>query len=75
MIALEACIQNGPLGVLIVTLTLTFTGAQQHEVLLMPVLYSLFILLTGSFVTIWIRKITNREEQVRAQCKIGGAAA
>ncbi len=72
-IALETGIQNGPLAVLIVTLT--FTGTQQQEVLLIPVLYSLFIVVTSSVVTIWFRKITTREEVQRDQAKIGAAAA
>jgi bile acid transporter len=72
-IALETGIQNGPLGVLIVVLT--FTGAQQQEVLLIPVLYSLFIVLTASAVTIWFRRITTREELARDSSKIGALAA
>ncbi|MGA1252807.1 MAG: bile acid:sodium symporter, partial [Burkholderiaceae bacterium] len=42
-IALETGIQNGPLAALIVTLT--FTGDLQQQVLLVPLLYSLFIVL------------------------------
>jgi BASS family bile acid:Na+ symporter len=72
-IALETGIQNGPLGVLIVVLT--FTGTQQQEVLLIPVLYSLFIVLTASAVTIWFRRITTREELARDRAKIGAMAA
>lgn len=72
-IALETGIQNGPLGVLIVVLT--FTGTQQQEVLLIPVLYSLFIVLTASAVTIWFRRITIREETARDNAKIGALAA
>ncbi len=68
-IALETGIQNGPLGVLIVLLT--FTGTQQQEVLLIPVLYSLFIVLTSSAVTVWFRRITTREELRRDNAKIG----
>jgi BASS family bile acid:Na+ symporter len=71
-IALETGIQNGPLAVLIVTLT--FTGTQQQDVLLIPVLYSLFIVLTSSFVTIWFRGITTREELARDNAKIGALA-
>lgn len=71
-IALETGIQNGPLAVLIVVLT--FTGTQQQEVLLIPVLYSLFIVLTSSAVTVWFRKITTREELSRDQAKIGALA-
>jgi BASS family bile acid:Na+ symporter len=72
-IALETGIQNGPLGVLIVVLT--FTGTQQQEVLLIPVLYSLFIVLTASAVTIWFRRITTGEELARDNAKIGALAA
>jgi predicted Na+-dependent transporter len=72
-IALETGIQNGPLGVLIVVLT--FTGTQQQEVLLIPVLYSLFIVLSSSAVTIWFRRITTREELARDSAKIGSLVA
>jgi len=71
-IALETGIQNGPLAVLIVLLT--FTGSQQQEVLLIPVLYSLFIVVSSSFVTMWFRKLTTREEMARDQAKIGALA-
>jgi hypothetical protein len=62
-IALETGIQNGPLAVLIVLLT--FRDALQQEVLLIPVLYSLFIVLTSSAITVWFRRITTREELAR----------
>ncbi len=71
-IALETGIQNGPLGVLIVLLT--FTGTQQQEVLLIPVLYSLFIVLSSAAVTVWFRRITTREELARDAAKIGAVA-
>ncbi len=71
-IALEAGIQNGPLAVLIVLLT--FSGTQQQEVLLIPVLYSLFIVLTSAAVTVWFRRITTREELARDAAKIGALA-
>ncbi len=67
-IALETGIQNGPLAVLIVTLT--FTGTMQQQVLLIPVLYSLFIVLTSSAITVWFRRITTREELTRDQAKV-----
>jgi BASS family bile acid:Na+ symporter len=67
-IALETGIQNGPLGVLIVLLT--FKGEMQQQVLLIPVLYSLFIVLTSSAVTVWFRGITTREEIARDQAKV-----
>ena len=72
-IALETGIQNGPLAVLIVTLT--FTGTVQQQVLLVPVLYSLFIVLTSSAVTVWFRGITTREELARDQAKVPAASA
>jgi bile acid transporter len=68
-IALETGIQNGPLAVLIVLLT--FSGTQQQEVLLIPVLYSLFIVISSSAVTVWFRGITTREELSRDAAKIG----
>lgn len=68
-IALETGIQNGPLAVLIVLLT--FSGTQQQQVLLVPVLYSLFIVLTSAAVTVWFRRITTREELARDEAKIG----
>ena len=67
-IALETGIQNGPLAVLIVLLT--FQGDIQQEVLLIPVLYSLFIVLTSAAVTVWFRRISTREELARDNSKI-----
>lgn len=68
-IALETGIQNGPLGVLIVTLT--FSGDMQQQVLLVPVLYSLFIVLTSSAVTVWFRRLAAREVAQRENAKVG----
>ena len=72
-IALETGIQNGPLGILIVVLT--FSGEMQQQVLLIPVLYSLFIVLTSSAVTVWFRGITTREDLARDRAKVITAAA
>jgi BASS family bile acid:Na+ symporter len=71
-IALETGIQNGPLGVLIVLLT--FTGQQQQDVLLIPVLYSLFIVITSSIATIWFRRLSTREELARDNAKVPTSA-
>lgn len=71
-IALETGIQNGPLGVLIVLLS--FSGEQQQQVLLIPVLYSLFIVLSSSAVTVWFRRLSTREELARDAAKIGALA-
>ncbi len=70
-ISLETGIQNGPLAVLIVTLT--FTGEMQQQVLLIPVLYSLFIVLTSSAVTVWYRSISTREALARDAAKVAVA--
>ena len=67
-ISLETGIQNGPLAVLIVTLT--FKGELQQQVLLIPVLYSLFIVLTSSAVTVWFRKTATREALARDSAKV-----
>lgn len=71
-ISLETGIQNGPLAVLIVTLT--FTGEMQQNVLLVPMLYSLFIVLSSSMVTMWYRKTATREALARDSAKINLAA-
>jgi len=72
-IALETGIQNGPLAVLIILLS--FKGEMQQQVLLVPVLYSLFIVLTSSAVTVWFRRTTTREELARDQAKVPAGAA
>jgi BASS family bile acid:Na+ symporter len=72
-IALETGIQNGPLGVLIVLLT--FSGQQQQDVLLIPVLFSLFIVITSTIATIWFRRLSTREELERDQAKAPAAIA
>lgn len=68
-IALETGIQNGPLAVLIVTLT--FSGTLQQDVLLIPVLYSLFIVLTSSVVTVFFRRRSTQEALARDRAKTG----
>jgi len=70
-ISLETGIQNGPLAVLIVTLT--FTGEMQQQVLLVPVLYSLFIVLSSSAVTLWYRSMATREALARDVAKVASA--
>jgi BASS family bile acid:Na+ symporter len=68
-ISLETGIQNGPLAVLVITLS--FTGEQQQAVLLIPILYSLFIVLSSSAVTIWYRRNATREAMARDAAKLG----
>ncbi len=68
-IGLETGIQNGPLAVLIVTLSIT--GPQQQDVLLIPVLYSLFIVVNSTMVTLWFRRLADREARARDEAKVG----
>lgn len=67
-ISLETGIQNGPLAVLIVTLT--FSGEMQQQVLLIPVLYSLFIVISSSLITLWYRASATREALARDAAKV-----
>lgn len=67
-ISLETGIQNGPLAVLIITLS--FTGVQQQEVLFIPILYSLFIVITSSIITLWYRSNATSEALARDAAKI-----
>jgi bile acid transporter len=61
-IALETGIQNGPLGIAIVLLN--FSGDPTIGlVLIVPALYSLFIVLISTAVTIWFRKANLADEQ------------
>jgi bile acid transporter len=66
-ISLETGIQNGPLAVLVVTLS--FAAERQQEVLLIPVLYALFIVLTSTAVTLWYRRSATREALARDAAK------
>jgi BASS family bile acid:Na+ symporter len=66
-ISLETGIQNAPLAALIVVIT--FSGELQQQVLLIPVLYALFIVITSTVVTLWFRRITTREEIARDNAK------
>ena len=68
-IALETGIQNGPLAILIVTLSIS--GPSQQDVLLIPVLYSLFIVISSSVVTVFFRRASQREALARDQAKVG----
>jgi sodium/bile acid cotransporter 2 len=72
-IALETGIQNGPLAALIVTLT--FSGELQQQVLLVPLLYSLFIVLTSTAVMLVFRRLEDREALARDTAKLGNRAA
>ncbi|MCC5812434.1 MAG: hypothetical protein JJU06_18890 [Ectothiorhodospiraceae bacterium] len=67
-VSLETGIQNGPLAFLIVAIT--FSGSLQEEMLMIPVLYSVFIVITSSFVTIYYRGRNIRDELLRDQAKV-----
>lgn len=64
-ISLETGIQNGPLALSIVLLS--FTGDLANEIVLIPVLYSLFIVIISSMVTMVYRRQNElRQQHVRA---------
>lgn len=61
-IGLETGIQNGPLAIAIVLLT--FQGNPDIGlILIVPALYSLFIVIVATFVTFWFRRANVAEEQ------------
>lgn len=61
-ISLETGIQNGPLGIAIVLLS--FQGNPDIGlILIIPALYSLFIVLVATLVTFWFRRANLAEEQ------------
>ncbi|PDW02389.1 bile acid:sodium symporter family protein [Candidatus Viridilinea mediisalina] len=60
-VSLETGIQNGPLALSVVLLS--FTGVIANELALIPVLYSLFIVIISSFVTIFYRRMNERMQQ------------
>lgn len=72
-VSLETGIQNGPLAALIVSLS--FTGDMQQQILLIPVMYSLFIVLNSTVATFFYRRRTFSEELARDQAKIEPSSA
>lgn len=54
--------------------TLTFSGEQQQQVLLIPVLYSLFIMVTSTLATLWFRRLSTQEALARDRAKVGALA-
>jgi bile acid:Na+ symporter, BASS family len=60
-IALETGIQNGPLAIAIVAFTFGQADGQQY--MLVPALYSLFIVITSTMLTMWFRRINDASEQ------------
>ncbi|SDM18830.1 bile acid:Na+ symporter, BASS family [Franzmannia pantelleriensis] len=72
-VSLETGIQNGPLAVLIITLS--FAGETQQQMLLIPVMYSLFIVITSTCVTFYYRARSLREELARDRAKVETAVS
>jgi bile acid transporter len=60
-IGLETGIQNGPLAIAIVLLS--FEGPARDQVIMVPALYSLFIVIVATFVTFYFRRANLAEEQ------------
>jgi bile acid:Na+ symporter, BASS family len=60
-ISMEIGIQNGPLAVAIVALS--FTSVQQQQIIAVPALYSLFIVINATLLTIWYRRINDKSQQ------------
>ncbi|MCO4055470.1 MAG: transporter [Bosea sp.] len=60
-ISMEIGIQNGPLALAIVALS--FTGVQQQSIIAVPALYSLFIVINATLLTLWYRRINDRSQQ------------
>ncbi|MCE8027033.1 MULTISPECIES: bile acid:sodium symporter [Halomonadaceae] len=67
-VSLETGIQNGPLAALIVIMT--FADETQQLILLIPVMYSLFIVINSTIATLFYRRMTRREELARDQAKV-----
>lgn len=67
-VSLETGIQNGPLAALIVIMT--FADETQQLILLIPVMYSLFIVINSTIATLFYRRWTRREELERDQAKV-----
>ncbi len=60
-IALETGIQNGPLAVAIIVFT--FAGSEAQSYMAVPVLYSLFIVIVATLVTLVFRRANTAAEQ------------
>lgn len=60
-VALETGIQNGPLAIAIIAFTWPADEAQ--AVMVVPVLYSLFIVIVSTLVTLWFRRANLAAEQ------------
>lgn len=60
-VALETGIQNGPLAIAIIAFT--FSGTEAQEIMAVPALYSLFIVIVSTVVTLIFRRANAAAEQ------------
>lgn len=60
-VALETGIQNGPLAIAIIAFT--FSGTEAQEIMAVPALYSLFIVIVSTIVTLIFRRANAAAEQ------------
>ena len=60
-VALETGIQNSPLAIAIIALT--FSGSEQQSIMAVGALYSLFIVITSTIVTLIFRRANTSAEQ------------
>ncbi|MGL4439385.1 MAG: bile acid:sodium symporter family protein [Bosea sp. (in: a-proteobacteria)] len=60
-ISMEIGIQNGPLALAIVLFS--FAGTRQQEIVIIPALYSLFIVINATLLTLWYRRVNDRSQQ------------
>ena len=60
-VGLETGIQNGPLAIAIIAFT--FSGVEQQEINAVPVLYSLFIVIVSTLITLYFRRANTAAEQ------------
>lgn len=61
-IGLETGIQNGPLAIAVIV-AVYIDNPRVDEILLVPALYSLFIVIVSTLVTLWFRRANTAEEQ------------
>jgi predicted Na+-dependent transporter len=61
-VGLETGIQNGPLAIAVIV-AIYIDNPRVDEILLVPALYSLFIVIVSTFVTLWFRRANTAEEQ------------
>lgn len=62
-IAMEIGIQNGPLAIAVVTFAFISQPQLQESVMAVPALYSLFIVITATIMTLWFRYMNERSQQ------------